>query len=183
MSREVKVIPQDMPLPAAARLLCEAHISGAPVVDNDGRCIGVLSATDFVHRARDEGSRAAPGLPQPGFCSDWQMVDVDRLPEDQVRRHMTPGPVTVSPTEPVTEVARIMLEAHIHRVVVVDLMRRPVGVVTSTDLLAVLAATGQTGRGSALPAACTAVTTGSSSGSGGSASSLPEFCRSRSMST
>jgi CBS domain-containing protein len=138
MSRDVKVIPQDMPLPAAARLLSDAHISGAPVVDGNGRCVGVLSATDFVHRARDEALKH--GRREPCFCSDWQMVDFRLLPEDQVRWHMTPGPVTVPPTAPITEVARIMLDAHIHRVVVMDAADRPVGILTSTDLLAILAA-------------------------------------------
>jgi CBS domain-containing protein len=140
MSRNVKTIPFDMPLQAAARLLSEARISGAPVVDSHGRCLGVLSATDFVHWVKDGGQtdRARAKI-QVHFCSEWEVVNLELLPKEEVRWHMTPGPVTVAPDLGITEVARIMLESHIHRVIVVDEMQRPIGIVTSTDLLAALA--------------------------------------------
>src|SRR5262245_55009740 len=48
MTTDVVSVPQEMSLQGAARLLSRASISGAPVVDADGRCVGVLSATDFM---------------------------------------------------------------------------------------------------------------------------------------
>jgi predicted transcriptional regulator len=57
MTRPVEVIPQSMSLRSAARLLVRAGISGAPVVDAEGRCVGVLSASDIVRWAQE----AAPG--------------------------------------------------------------------------------------------------------------------------
>ena len=48
MSRAVLVIPHEMSLRGAARLLSRTHLSGAPVVDCDGHCVGVLSTTDFM---------------------------------------------------------------------------------------------------------------------------------------
>jgi CBS domain-containing protein len=140
MSRDLRVIPQDMSLQAAARILSDGQISGAPVVDGEGRCVGVLSATDFVHWARNGGKGVSTHFSEaPCVCSDWQVVDLEVLPKDEVRWHMTPGPVAVKPSASITEVARVMLEAHIHRVVVVDWMHRPVGIVTSTDVLAAVA--------------------------------------------
>lgn len=70
---------------------------------------------------------------------DWQMVDVEKLPTDEVRRFMTPDPVAVPPTTPLRTLARMMIDAHIHRIIVVDEEGRPVGVVSSTDILAALA--------------------------------------------
>jgi CBS domain-containing protein len=52
---------------------------------------------------------------------------------------MTPDPVTAQPTTSIGVLARMMIDAHIHRVIIVDVERRPVGVVSSTDLLATLA--------------------------------------------
>ena len=52
---------------------------------------------------------------------------------------MTADPVTVSPHTPIGKLARLMLDAHIHRVVVVDEQRRPIGIVSSTDILAAVA--------------------------------------------
>ena len=66
-------------------------------------------------------------------------MNPDLLPQEEVRRHMTPGPVTVAATTPITEVARIMSQAHIHRVIVADVRQCPVGIVTSTDVLAAVA--------------------------------------------
>jgi CBS domain-containing protein len=183
MTRDVVTIPEEMSLPAAARLLSQNQISGAPVVDADGRCIGVLSATDFIHRAK-EGDRGAvdglmPACPYqvrgrlltgeaavictlaPGACPlqavrptttgqhtavclqpsgalcDWQQGP-ESLPGG-VRRYMTADVVTVGSQTTLPELARTMIDGHIHRVIVVDAMGRPVGVVSSTDLIAAVA--------------------------------------------
>ena len=58
---------------------------------------------------------------------------------DQVERYMTHDPVMVSPQSPIGELARLMLDAHIHRVIVRDERNHPVGVVSSTDILAAVA--------------------------------------------
>ena len=47
--------------------------------------------------------------------------------------------VTVGPQTPLSKLARTMIDAHIHRVIVVDEERRPIGVVSSTDVLAAVA--------------------------------------------
>ncbi len=70
---------------------------------------------------------------------NWQIVPLEQLPTDEVRRFMTPDPVTVQPNTSVRVLARMMLDAHIHRLIVVDEERRPVGVISSTDLLSALA--------------------------------------------
>lgn len=140
MTRTVETIPQEMSLRAAARLLSQARISGAPVVDADGRCVGVLSATDFMHWA-EKGGPALEALPaRPGCChADWQVMETESLPQDEVRQYMTADVVTVPPDMRITELARQLLDAHIHRVLVVDEQRWPVGVVSSTDILAAVA--------------------------------------------
>ena len=142
MSREVITIPQDMSLPDAAGVLAEAQISGAPVVDVEGRCIGVFSTADLARRAQPS-HRAAGCVPAiPGcVCSDWEVVedDWDTLPPESVAKYMTPDPVVVPPATRVGELAQMMVDAHIHRVVIVDEKRRPVGIVSTTDILAAVA--------------------------------------------
>jgi CBS domain-containing protein len=188
MNPDVVRLPEEMALRDAARLLLQHQIGGAPVVDAQGRCVGVISATDFLRLSelRADATRpTSPPLPitcpfearrtssdgkemtvctlPPGVCPvqvrpaepggeklivcsqphcvlvGWQVVEVEKLPTDEVRRFMTPDPVTVQPTTSVRTLARMMIDAHIHRIVVVDEARRPVGVVSSTDLLAILA--------------------------------------------
>jgi CBS domain-containing protein len=130
-----------MSLEGAARLLSQAQVSGAPVVDAEGRCVGVLSATDFVHRAQ-KGVR--PGISQECVCSSWQIVDAECLPTEAVRDCMTKDPVTVSSAARLGELAQMMLDAHIHRVIVVDKNRRPIGIVSSIDILAAVAQAART---------------------------------------
>jgi len=55
-----------------------------------------------------------------------------------VRDVMTPVVHHVAATAAVAEAARIMVERHIHRLVVTE-GRQPVGMITSTDLLRVIA--------------------------------------------
>jgi CBS domain-containing protein len=140
MSTRLVTVPEEMSLHGAARLLSRSNVSGAPVVDIEGRCVGVLSATDFVSWA-EEGERSAKHAPEPCACaySAWQVMDAETLPKDAVSRYMTADPVMTAPSTPIDQVARMMVDAHIHRVIVADAERRPVGVVSSTDILAAIA--------------------------------------------
>lgn len=132
MTAPVMTIPQETSLREAARLLCRAGISGAPVVSPEGRCLGVLSSHDFVTWAGAEGEAIR-------FIAPWgEMIDVEDAPNSEIRHYMTTQPVTAAPTTPVGELAQIMVDAHIHRVLVVE-QNRPTGIVTSTDVLAALA--------------------------------------------
>jgi CBS domain-containing protein len=188
MTRALLRLPEERPLRDAARLLLQNQIGGAPVVDTQGRCVGVFSASDLLRLAgerEDITKPASPPLPitcsfqekhrrpdgkevtlcalPPGVCpiqvkekdpdgkellvcsqphcvlADWQVVDVEKLPADQVRRFMTADPVTVAPDVSIRVLARRMIDAHTHRVIVVDGERRPIGVVSGTDVLAAVA--------------------------------------------
>ncbi len=135
MSRTVVLLPKEMSLHGAAHLLAQANISGAPVVDEDGRCIGVLSTTDFMHLA--ESGRTAPCKCDSVYS--WQIVEEETRPSDRVADYMNHDPVCVSPSTPIGDIARKMIDAHIHRVIVVDAVRHPIGIVSSTDVLAAIA--------------------------------------------
>jgi CBS domain-containing protein len=138
MSRNLLTVPHRMSLRAAACMLSRADITGAPVVDDTGRCVGVISSVDFLHFA--QGGR--PPSPRPAHESvstAWQMVEIEQVPAEEVSAFMTKDPVMTGPGTTVVELARTMLEAHIHRVIVVDADKRPVGVVSSTDVVAAVA--------------------------------------------
>src|SRR5436190_21926771 len=48
MSRDVTTVPCHLSLRQAAHLLAQARVTGAPVIDALGACVGVISATDFI---------------------------------------------------------------------------------------------------------------------------------------
>ena len=139
MSRQLLIIPRHMSLRAAAHMLSKARVSGAPVTDEAGRCVGVLSRTDLI-RWMDRGARTDKPLATEAacVCSDWQMLALDDVPEDEVQQYMTTDLVSAEPDARLGQLARWMLDAHIHRVVILD-GRRPVGMVTTSDILAAVA--------------------------------------------
>jgi len=136
MSASLVVISDEMSLKGAAHLLAQAAITGAPVVDRSGRCVGVLSATDFVHWMDRETRAVTACAASPAFCASWQIVDAERLPDVMVRDCMTRDPVMVAANATLGELARKMLDVHIHRVIVTDSTLKPIGIVSSTDILA-----------------------------------------------
>jgi CBS-domain-containing membrane protein len=140
MSKTVIAISRELSVKGAAHLLAQDHISGAPVVNADGRCVGVFSITDFVSWADRENREVLRGRwDSPGAHSAWQVLDADTTGADRVGQHMTANPVIARPDTPIGDLARMMTDLHIHRIIVVDAEERPIGVVSSTDILAAVA--------------------------------------------
>lgn len=116
------VISANMPLDEAADLLDRHGISGAPVVDAAGSLVGVLSQTDLV-RARSTEY----------LWANWSGLAVRHL--------MTTPAVTVERSTPIVIAAARMERQRIHRLVVVadDDKRLPIGVLTTADIVHVIA--------------------------------------------
>ncbi len=108
----------------AAAVLKRHKISGVPVVDIDGRCVGVLSNADFVRRESTESGQA----------STVTMTPVTDLVAD----HMAGDPLTVGVKDSLLAASRLMCNKHVHRLIVVDNDRKPLGIVSSLDVVAAL---------------------------------------------
>jgi predicted transcriptional regulator len=116
----------------AADLLCEKRISGVPVIDDRGNCVGILSASDFVHSKAEEAEVAHCYDTSPGR---YQFPHDDLPYHDLVRNHMTPRVKTVDVECSVVDAARCLCDNHIHRLLVVDDENQPVGILTTLDLI------------------------------------------------
>ena len=70
MTTDVIHLHERMPLREAARLLLQNKIGGAPVVDSEGRCVGVFSAMDFLRLSEVRADPTRPTSPAlPITCS------------------------------------------------------------------------------------------------------------------
>ena len=154
MNCEVAIVPLEMGMQAAARSLNQMHVSGAPVVDKQGCCVGVLSSNDFVSCCAANRSHCAKHRAETnrGLCtspdcvgSDWQMVDTVASAEGLVRDYMTSDPVTAGPETSIFELARMMVDARVHRLIIVDDQFCPIGIVSTTDIVAAVARSEQEG--------------------------------------
>jgi predicted transcriptional regulator len=110
MTSGVHVLTADTTLEDAAWQLGRHGVGGAPVVDEGGRVIGVLSKTDLIDRA--PGSETM-----------------------RVRDAMTPLVFYVRPDDPAKRAVRLMLHEHVHRLIVVREQGKLAGIVTTMDIL------------------------------------------------
>jgi CBS domain-containing protein len=149
MERHVVTVAADAPLLVAYRLFVEEDISGAPVVDETGDVIGVLSTRDLLRTANETHDAAATDLHYyesgPVFPAEEWLTDVeefeDRLTHRSVAQVMTTGVISVRRNTPVSEIADLLLKHRIHRVLVLDEEDDEgplVGLVSVFDLVALL---------------------------------------------
>ncbi|GAB3147637.1 CBS domain-containing protein [Amycolatopsis stemonae] len=126
MTTDVATVGPDTPFKAVAVLLASWNISGAPVVDDDGLVLGVVSQGDLLeheapHGLLQPGARQAKRKAGAAFVSDL----------------MTKPAVTVRTDDDVTVAAKLLEKHHFHRLPVVDGEGKLVGVVSRSDLLRV----------------------------------------------
>jgi CBS domain-containing protein len=122
MSIDPVVVRHDDTLETAERLLTAYRVTGLPVVEPDGRLVGVLSRTDLV--------------PAGGTMRALLRENVRHL---LVGELMTAPAITVPMTATLLEAARVMHEHRIHRLVAVDENGRPIGVLSASDFVTVIA--------------------------------------------
>ena len=141
MRRELIVLRAQDSLAEAERTLVDAQVSGAPVVDEQGKPIGVVSGRDMArHRTEDAE------LPEGADAGVFDDTDDDdegiefgrREPGACVEDVMTSAIVSVRPITPLIDVAKRMVEAKVHRVLVVD-GDQLLGLLSSMDMLAAMA--------------------------------------------
>ncbi|HLN07615.1 MAG TPA: CBS domain-containing protein [Xanthobacteraceae bacterium] len=137
MTRNVVSVAVDAPLIEAMRLMLKHSISGLPVLDRDGKLVGVITESDLL---RLDGGAALS--PRPHWIE--LLMKPERLPRDYATYHgrkvgeaMTADPVTIGEDDSLDGALRLMEIHHIKRLLVVrggDL----VGVISRGDLLRAL---------------------------------------------
>lgn len=126
MTVDPHVIERSALVEDAEELMAQKRISGLPVIDERGELVGVVSRTDLGYLTR-------PRVRE--LMSRWQTpLKVEEI--------MTSPPVTVRSSMSLTNAARVMMEHEVHRVVVVDDLGRPVGVLSATDFVELVATDG-----------------------------------------
>jgi CBS domain-containing protein len=138
MTENVLTVSPDTPLTVVAARLLEYGVSGFPVVDEDGRVIGVVSETDILYKERS--------VPERDGLVDWLTHYPDDPPTAKLaartaREAMSTPAVTIVPERHVSDAAALMLDLRIDRlpVVIGGLLA---GIVTRTDIVRAFAEEG-----------------------------------------
>lgn len=132
MSKTVVFVEQEMPLVEAAHLLAEKKISGGPVIDQDGRVIGVVSEKDFL---KEMGFGETPSFMQIAtHCLNSKSCMIGNLRNRTVGDIMTKPPITAGTEMTIGTISTLFAKRQINRLPIVDADGRPIGIVTRTDL-------------------------------------------------
>ena len=134
MTRDVITVHPDTPLREVASLLVSRHISGAPVVDQEGRLVGIVTEADLLTREAQPAPEARRGL----LSFLWRDPRLRGGRVVRAREVMTREVVTGTEQTPARELARIMATRKINRIPIVR-DGRVVGIVTRNDVLKVFA--------------------------------------------
>ncbi len=131
----------DATVPEALTLLTNKGITAAPVIDEAGHPIGVLSRSDLLVHQRETTTRPPS---TPSYFHDVTLEAAERMTyaaghHVTVAELMTPAVFSVAPDTPVRRVVEEMLALHVHRLFVVDDGGFLVGVISAMDVLRHLA--------------------------------------------
>jgi CBS domain-containing protein len=121
----------------AVAFLVDTGYSAAPVIDDAGRPVGVLSRTDIV--VHDRERLALPASGPYYFEGEAQQAREPRGAQAgplRVADLMTPAIFSVPPETTLSRVAEQMVALNVHRLFVVDSNGVLVGVISALDLLA-----------------------------------------------
>ncbi|MFB6810743.1 CBS domain-containing protein [Streptomyces sp. NPDC056387] len=109
-------------------LMHEWKVSAVPVLEGEGRVVGVVSEADLLPKEEFRGTD--PTLPD-------QVEEASKAGAVLAEELMSSPAITVHPDAPVAEAARIMARKHVKRLPVVNALGMLEGVVSRSDLLKV----------------------------------------------
>jgi CBS domain-containing protein len=146
MNPGVQSIPETMTAKEAAGFLTTHGFSAAPVVNELGDPVGVLSRSDLVRHDYEKVEHVHEPAEPPSRASRDRMVTQwgERLPQGYhveedggiaVRELMTPVIYSVEPRTPATTVIDAMLSLGVHRLFVTDTDGGVIGVISALDVL------------------------------------------------
>lgn len=130
MSRAVTSIAASNDMDVAAATLNENSISSAPVTDEAGRTIGILSATDFLRRNCTVDSHAL------GQTDGGEPVQMEEVP-DRAISYMSDAIQAVGADDTLLHAAKIMVDTHLHRLPVME-SQRTIGMISTMDVVSAL---------------------------------------------
>lgn len=128
---EVISLPSSATMYEAARVLAAQLIGLAPVVDEAGRCIGVLGLRDFVNYELDRIGEDVPCGRKTNKPPEGERL----LPCTSVLRFMSTAVQTVPFDAPLKRVVEMMLGGQLHHLVVLNKEAKPIGVLSTLDVL------------------------------------------------
>jgi CBS domain-containing protein len=144
MSGEVVCVKGDTSVEQLTKLFLERGISGVPVLNDDGKPIGMVSKTDLVREAyeRSEGNEEGPTTvsTKEGYLYDLGPgYYTEEMAGASASDIMTPVVYALRLTDTLSQAAALMAVQGIHRLPVLTEEEKVTGLVSSLDIMRWLA--------------------------------------------
>jgi CBS domain-containing protein len=145
MTRRVISILPDAPISDAIKLMLKKHISGLPVIDEEGKLVGILTEGDLLRRpeigTERRRSRWLDALFGPGEAAEAYVHSHSRKVKDLITR----DPLTVKESTALHEVVHLMERRNIKRLPVIR-AGKVVGIISRANLIRALSGLHRQGR-------------------------------------
>ena len=117
MTRGVTSVPVDLTLKEVAKIMVDQKVSSVAVTDNKGEIMGFITEMDMLRVVIDKS-----------------------LLDKTAESIMTTSLKSINPSTNIETAARIMLDAHVHRLIILSELGmgasdRPVGILSASDII------------------------------------------------
>ncbi len=135
-------VKPEMALKEAIKILAEQRISGLPVVNENGKLVGIVSETDLMWQ--ESGATPPPYimlLDSVIFLENPARYEkeIHKALGETVGDVMTKNPLTTTPDKLLSAAAKLMHERNIHRLPVLDENGEVIGILTRGDIIRAMA--------------------------------------------
>ncbi|HTW89805.1 MAG TPA: DUF190 domain-containing protein [Candidatus Binataceae bacterium] len=138
MRRNVATVHPDSPITQVVELLLDKDYTAVPVLDNDGKVVGMVSDNDLLTRGEMTVTLSLKRATDLDYVRE--LHESLESPNRTVSEVMTSDVITASPDMILGRAARLMVDKHLKRLPVVDTNGKLVGILGRLDVLNTIAA-------------------------------------------
>lgn len=139
MTRRSETLTPADTIKDALNLMYECKLTTIPIVDVENRCVGILSKSDLTEMFIQEDSELANSIDADYFSLDRMHRTLNTSDTRKVKELMTFDVTTVEAAQTIPKACQLMLKHQIHHLPVVNDDNVVVGIVSTFDIIKVMA--------------------------------------------